>query len=61
LRVGQRLQVAAQARGLMIYPGAGAGDQVLISPPLIVTSADVDEIVDRFALALADVRADVAA
>jgi adenosylmethionine-8-amino-7-oxononanoate aminotransferase len=61
LRVGQRLQAAAQARGLMIYPGAGAGDQVLISPPLIVTSADVDEIVDRFALALADVRDEVAA
>lgn len=61
LRVRQRLQAAAQARGLMIYPGAGAGDQVLISPPLIVTSADVDEIVDRFALALADVRGEVAA
>jgi adenosylmethionine-8-amino-7-oxononanoate aminotransferase len=65
LGVGSRLQAAAQQRGLMIYPGAGAdgiaGDQVLLSPPLIVTESDVDEIVDRFALALADVRADLPA
>jgi adenosylmethionine-8-amino-7-oxononanoate aminotransferase len=63
--VGKRLQAAAQKRGLMIYPGAGAdgiaGDQVLLSPPLIVTESEVDEIVDRFALALADVRADLPA
>jgi adenosylmethionine-8-amino-7-oxononanoate aminotransferase len=56
LAMARRLQAAAQERGLMIYPGSGTGDQVLISPPLIVTSRDVDEIVDRFALALADVR-----
>ena len=41
----------------MIYPGAGgdgAGDQILITPPLIVTREDVDLIVDLLALALAD-------
>jgi adenosylmethionine-8-amino-7-oxononanoate aminotransferase len=43
----------------MIYPGAGAdgiaGDQILVSPPLTVQAADIDEIVRRLARALADV------
>ena len=39
-------------RGVLIYPGAGGvvGDQFLVSPPLVVTRADIDEIVDRIAL-----------
>jgi adenosylmethionine-8-amino-7-oxononanoate aminotransferase len=61
----RRLQRLARDRGLMIYPGASgdgsAGDQVLISPPLIVTEEDVDLIVDRFALALADLSLEAAA
>jgi adenosylmethionine-8-amino-7-oxononanoate aminotransferase len=59
-----RLRRLARGRGLMIYPGAGgdgvAGDQILISPPLIVTDEDVDLIVERFALALTDLRAELA-
>jgi adenosylmethionine-8-amino-7-oxononanoate aminotransferase len=59
LELGRRLHFAAQERGLMIYPGAGAdgiaGDQVLVSPPLTVKREDIDEIVDRLALALVDV------
>jgi adenosylmethionine-8-amino-7-oxononanoate aminotransferase len=47
----------------MIYPGAGGdgivGDQFLISPPLIVTREDVDLIVDRLALALEDLHAEL--
>ena len=57
LGVTKRLHALARARGLMIYPGAGgdgAGDQILITPPLIVTHEDVDLIVDLLALALAD-------
>jgi adenosylmethionine-8-amino-7-oxononanoate aminotransferase len=57
LGVTKRLHALARARGLMIYPGAGgdgAGDQILITPPLIVTREDVDLIVDLLALALAD-------
>lgn len=58
LELSRRLHLAAQERGLMIYPGAGAdgiaGDQVLVSPPLTVTPNVIDEIVDRLALALAD-------
>ncbi len=35
--------------------GGGAyGEWVMISPPLIVTPAEVDEIADRLAAALAD-------
>jgi adenosylmethionine-8-amino-7-oxononanoate aminotransferase len=57
LGVTKRLQALARARGLMIYPGAGgdgAGDQILITPPLIVTREDVDLIVDLLALAVTD-------
>ncbi len=67
LELGRKVHLAAQARGLMIYPGAGAdgvaGDQVLVSPPLTVRADEIDEIVDRLALGLKDVesltRADV--
>jgi adenosylmethionine-8-amino-7-oxononanoate aminotransferase len=46
----RRIHLIAQEMGLMIYPGADgiAADQILISPPLIVTRGDIDEIVDRF-------------
>jgi adenosylmethionine-8-amino-7-oxononanoate aminotransferase len=45
------LRVHARERGLMIYPGAD-NDAVLVTPPLIVTDDDVDEIVERLGLAL---------
>ena len=49
---------------MLIYPGAGAdgivGDQFLVSPPLVVTRADIDEIVDRVALALGDLARELA-
>jgi adenosylmethionine-8-amino-7-oxononanoate aminotransferase len=65
LSAAKRLQRLARDRGLMIYPGAGgdgtAGDQVLVSPPLVVTDDEVDLIVDRFSLALADLRSEVPA
>lgn len=60
LEVTRLVHEAAQERGLMVYPGAGAdgvaGDQLLVSPPLVVTRDDVDAICDRLAAALADVR-----
>jgi adenosylmethionine-8-amino-7-oxononanoate aminotransferase len=60
LGVTQLLLNAARSRGLMLYPGQSipgvAGDQVLVSPPLIVTRDDVDEIAMRLAQALDDVR-----
>jgi adenosylmethionine-8-amino-7-oxononanoate aminotransferase len=62
LGVTKRLHALARARGLMIYPGAGgegAGDQFLITPPLIVTREDVDLIVELLAAALADLHAEI--
>lgn len=43
---------ALLARGVVTRP---AGRNVLIAPPLIITESEVDEIVDRLALALDDV------
>lgn len=58
--VTARLQQAARARGLMVYAGQSgdgiASDQILVSPPLIVTRDDVDEIVHRLSQALDDIR-----
>jgi adenosylmethionine-8-amino-7-oxononanoate aminotransferase len=62
LTVTKRLHGLARARGLMIYPGAGGGavgEQFLVTPPLIVSREDVDEIVDRLALALEDLHAEL--
>jgi adenosylmethionine-8-amino-7-oxononanoate aminotransferase len=57
-----RLLDAARSHGLMLYPGNSGdgvvGDQVLLSPPLIVTRDDIDEIVRRLALALDAVMSD---
>ena len=59
LELGRKAHLAAQEHGLMIYPGAGAdgvaGDQILVSPPLTVRRDEIDEIVDRLAIALKDV------
>lgn len=54
-----RIKAAAMARGLMVYPMGGTvdgvrGDHVLLAPPFIVTSADIDEIVGRLGAAVAD-------
>jgi hypothetical protein len=54
-----KVKKAAMARGLMVYPMGGTidgqtGDHVLLAPPFIVTSAQIDEIVDRLAGALDD-------
>jgi adenosylmethionine-8-amino-7-oxononanoate aminotransferase len=53
-----RLQAIAMTHGLALYcrrTGGGAyGEWVMISPPLIVTPGEVDELADRLAAALAD-------
>jgi adenosylmethionine-8-amino-7-oxononanoate aminotransferase len=58
-KLAQRLKEAAMARGLMTYPASGCadgivGDHVLLAPPYIVSAAEVELMVDRFALALDD-------
>jgi adenosylmethionine-8-amino-7-oxononanoate aminotransferase len=47
-----RIKQEAMARGLMVYPMGGTidgvrGDHVLLAPPFIATSADIDTIVER--------------
>ncbi|MDO3720126.1 aspartate aminotransferase family protein [Marinobacter sp. chi1] len=54
----ERITVLAKERGLLIYPrrclDGLAGDHVLITPPLTVTTDDIDAIIALFDLSLAD-------
>lgn len=60
LGVTQRLLQAARSHGLLLYAGqSGDGivsDQFLVSPPLIVTRPDIDEILVRLNRALDDIQ-----
>jgi adenosylmethionine-8-amino-7-oxononanoate aminotransferase len=52
LKLNQRIKAAAFEGGLGCYPGGGtldgrSGDHVLLAPPYIATSDDIDMIVDR--------------
>ncbi len=53
---GARLHAVCKRNGLLFYPGAPAdgvaGDALLVTPPLIVTRSDIDEIERRFRIAL---------
>ena len=62
LGVGRMVQERGLANGLVIYHGGGsfyASDEVFISPPLVVTPADIDEIVARYARTLEQVSDEV--
>ncbi|NBB83936.1 MAG: aminotransferase class III-fold pyridoxal phosphate-dependent enzyme [Alphaproteobacteria bacterium] len=58
LNAHARLVEAAYARGLILYSrrsrGGYSGDHVIVAPPMIVTAAEIDEIVHRLDAALAD-------
>jgi adenosylmethionine-8-amino-7-oxononanoate aminotransferase len=52
LKLNQRIKAAALENGLACYPAGGtvdgrSGDHVLLAPPYIATSDDIDMIVDR--------------
>jgi adenosylmethionine-8-amino-7-oxononanoate aminotransferase len=52
LKLHQRIKAAALENGLACYPSGGtvdgrSGDHVLLAPPYIATSDDIDMIVDR--------------
>jgi 4-aminobutyrate--pyruvate transaminase len=49
---------AAQKRGLILRTSP-SGDTLAFCPPLVITESEIDELFDRFELALADVEADV--
>nr|WP_156611987.1 aminotransferase class III-fold pyridoxal phosphate-dependent enzyme [Auraticoccus cholistanensis] len=57
LRLTERLVAGARELGLLVYPAAGCadgtrGDAVLLGPPLVITAAEVAEVVDRLGRAL---------
>ncbi|SOY92689.1 putative aminotransferase, pyridoxal-phosphate-dependent aminotransferase family [Cupriavidus taiwanensis] len=57
LKTHARLKSAAMQNGLLVYPMGGTvdgvqGDHVLFAPPFICTPRDIDNIVDRFAVAV---------
>ena len=52
LKLHVRIKQEAMARGLMVYPMGGtidgrSGDHVLLAPPFVVNSAEIDAIVER--------------
>ena len=55
--VAARVKAEAMARGLLCYAMAGTidgrtGDHAMLAPPFIVTAAQIEEIVGRFAEAV---------
>jgi adenosylmethionine-8-amino-7-oxononanoate aminotransferase len=62
LAVGRRVYEQGLRNGVVIYQSGGsvyASDEVFISPPLVVSREDVEEIVRRLALTLEQVQAEV--
>ena len=58
LGVGRKVHLQGRANGLVIYQSGGsvsASDEVFISPPLIATREDIDEIIARFTRTLEQV------
>lgn len=56
----QRLLAAARDAGLLLYPAVqgvrnGTGDGVLVAPPLVISPAELDDLVDRLDAALTHV------
>ena len=61
-KIAERVKQAALDRGLGVYPGSGTvdgvrGDHIIVSPPYIVTEAELGEIVDRLGEAVDSVLA----
>jgi adenosylmethionine-8-amino-7-oxononanoate aminotransferase len=64
LKLNQRIKSAAFAGGLACYPAGGTadgkhGDHVLLAPPYIATSGDIDMIVERLGAAVVSALKDV--
>ncbi len=56
-KINARIKAEGLQQGLLCYPMGGTvdgvcGDHVLIAPPYIVTEAQLDELVDKFARAV---------
>lgn len=62
LGVGRRVQERGLANGVVIYQSGGsayASDEIFVSPPLIVTREDIDEIVARVGRTLEEIQAEL--
>ena len=60
LQIFARVRDRGLENGLICYPTGGnvdgvRGDQVILSPPYVASRAEIDEIVDKFALTLGQV------
>jgi adenosylmethionine-8-amino-7-oxononanoate aminotransferase len=49
-RLSAKFEIIAQSRGLVIYPCTGSidgtlGDMIMLAPPLIITSAQIDDMI----------------
>ncbi|WP_199433787.1 aminotransferase family protein [Qaidamihabitans albus] len=60
LQLTQRLLAAARDVGLLLYPAVqgarnGAGDGVLVAPPLIISPAELAELIEKLDMALSRV------
>jgi adenosylmethionine-8-amino-7-oxononanoate aminotransferase len=56
-RAAERLTQAARDRGLLVYPSTGCadgeeGDLIMLGPPLVITEAEIGEVVDRLVSAV---------
>jgi adenosylmethionine-8-amino-7-oxononanoate aminotransferase len=56
-RMAERLTLLAKDQGLLVYPssgcaGAGAGDLVMIGPPLTITGEEIEEVAKRLGAAM---------
>ncbi|BAS26511.1 aminotransferase class III [Limnochorda pilosa] len=62
--VASRAGLAAERRGLVVYPGSGAhegrGDHVLIGPPFIIDATQVEELADLLEESLNDLAGELA-
>lgn len=65
LGVARRISDTAVEEGLVVYPGTGsvdgvAGDHILVTPPLIITREQVDELAEKLDRTLARVAGQLA-
>ena len=64
LRLNAKIGSVAFANGLITYPGGGSvdgsrGDHILLGPPLVITRAEIDELVGILDLTLDRVKREI--
>jgi len=63
-KIARRVSDAAVEEGLIVYPGTGSvdgvqGDHLLITPPLIITRPQIDELIEKLDRALGKIEQEV--